>query len=367
MKMTSKERILTALSREIPDRLPATIHQWQDYHLKNYMGGQSALEAFRDVGLDASITLFIPSICFNPDVLRTKEWKYNKKPVKGKNLINYHLETPEREMTFQIGYDDKTNWATDHLIKNDNDIYLLKKYLPVPKIDKKLFEKTYDQIGDDGILRTLVFGDQAGCWQDACVLYGTEQMIFATFDKPDWVHEFLNILLEKKLQFIEMNFPSLKVDLIETGGGASSNNVISPKIHEEFCLPYDKKMHDAIHDSGHKAVYHTCGGMTKILDLILENHCDASETLSPPGVGGDITEPDKVKSKLGKQLALIGGMDQSNILGSKPEDIRVEVKKLFKVYGKNGGYIISACDHFFDDVSRKNLLAYAEAARECVY
>ena len=31
--MTSKERLMCALHREKPDRLPVTVHQWQGYHL----------------------------------------------------------------------------------------------------------------------------------------------------------------------------------------------------------------------------------------------------------------------------------------------------------------------------------------------
>jgi len=51
--MTSKERMLAALNRETPDRLPITLHQWQGYHLEKYLGGISDLEAFRKFGLDA--------------------------------------------------------------------------------------------------------------------------------------------------------------------------------------------------------------------------------------------------------------------------------------------------------------------------
>ena len=51
--MTSKERMLRALAREKPDRLPATIHQWQPYHLDHYMGGVDALAAFKAAALHA--------------------------------------------------------------------------------------------------------------------------------------------------------------------------------------------------------------------------------------------------------------------------------------------------------------------------
>ena len=47
MSMTSKERMMRALDREKPDRLPVTIHQWQQYHLDQYIGGMDALDAFK--------------------------------------------------------------------------------------------------------------------------------------------------------------------------------------------------------------------------------------------------------------------------------------------------------------------------------
>lgn len=64
---------------------------------------------------------------------------------------------------------------------------------------------------------------------------------------------------------------------------------------------------------------------------------------------------------------MIGGMDQANILTAGTEgEIRSEVRRLFKGFGEDGGYIMSACDHFFD-TPVENLRIYADAARECVY
>jgi uroporphyrinogen-III decarboxylase len=191
------------------------------------------------------------------------------------------------------------------------------------------------------------------------------ELILRTFDKPDWVHELLRILLEKKLQFIE-SMKGAKFDLVETGGGAASSTVISPKIHEEFCLPYDRKLHDALHDLGFKVVYHTCGGTKGIEEFIVANGADASETLAPVSIGGN-QEPWEFKEKIGNRLALIGGMDQHNVLTvGTPEEIRSAVFTLFEKVGKDGGYILSCADHFFD-TPPENLRIYAEAARECVY
>jgi uroporphyrinogen-III decarboxylase len=222
-------------------------------------------------------------------------------------------------------------------------------------------------VGDAGVLRGFVWGDQAGCWQHACCLMDVNNLILEAHDNPDWLHRLLGILLEKKLRFIEESLKNACFDLIETGGGAGSDTVISPAMHREFCLPYDRQLHQALHDVGHLATYHTCGGMMHILNLIGENGADASETLSPPGIGGNISEPDKVREVFAGKLAMIGGLDQMNILTTgTAAQIRAEVRRLFDGFGREGGYIMSAADHFFD-APVENIRIYAEAARECVY
>lgn len=364
--MTSKERMLIALSNGKPDRLPVTIHQWQPYHLDKYMNGMSDIEANRACGLDASINFFE---AIEP---QSKNWRVSSKIERtdGGLLTHYTIETPEGVLTISEGSNAMTTWIVEHLIKNEDDIYLLKKYRPIPQLNREKAIKVYDELGDGGILRTFIFGKQGGCWQDACELYGMENLIMATFDKPDWVEEFLEILLQQKLAYIVKNLPKMPFDLIETGGGAASNTVISPAIHRQFCLPYDIRIHDTLHILGYKCVYHTCGGMTKILGSIKVNHCDASETLSPAGIGGDIfTDYDAklIYNELHPQLALIGGFDQFNILEcGTPEQISDEVGRLYEIFGRDGGYIISASDHFFG-APMENLMAFANAAKQFVY
>jgi len=239
--------------------------------------------------------------------------------------------------------------------------------MPVARLNRDNVAAAYDALGDDGILRGFVWGDQAGCWQHACCLMDLTGLIYQCVDNPDGVHRLLEVLLEKKLRFIAESLAGATFDLIETGGGASSDTVISPTMHREFCLPYDRKIHDALHDAGHKVTYHTCGGMMHILDCISENGTDASETLSPPGTGGNITEPEKVREAFAGKVAMIGGMDQFNVLtAGTPEEIRREVHRLFEGFGRDGGYLLSASDHFFH-TPPANLHAYARAARECTY
>jgi len=362
--MTSRERMLTALGRGVPDRVPATVHQWQAYHLKHFLGGRSDLEAFRYFGLDAAISVF--------DVnqgLTTPEWQVESRryPLEDGNFrLEYTITTPAGVLTQLDEGNEQTTWTVKELIKRPEDMLLVKKYLPVPLLDHDIVHTRKQALGDSGILRGFVFGDQGGPWQQACCLHGTERMIYATFDNPAWVHELLRALTDKKLQYIEQSLAGAPFDLVETGGGAASSTVISPMIFKNFCLPYDRQLHDALHSVGHKVVYHTCGGMMAILDLIVQNGCDASETLSPEAVGGDAV-PAEIKHRIGDKVCLIGGLDQINILtGGTPDEVRREVRRLFETFGPGGGYMMCVSDHFFE-APPENLLAYAEAARECVY
>jgi uroporphyrinogen decarboxylase len=375
MSMTPKERMMRALAGEKPDRLPVTVHQWQQYHLDTYLGGMDALGAFKACGLDASIQYFeamgqfwIPNA--DRSVAQTPEWREEIRVVQSDpddRLLDHTITTPRGQLTYKTGGNRTTTWITEYLIKKHDDVELVEKFMPVAKLNKQAITAEYNRIGDAGILRGFVWGDQAGCWQHACCLMSEEQLILECMDHPDWVHRLLQALLERKLRFIEESLSGARFDLIETGGGASSDTVISPKLHREFCLPYDRKIHDALHRLGHRSTYHTCGGMMHILDLIVENGTDVSETLSPPGVGGNITAPEKVRAVFGGKVSMIGGMDQFNILtsGTKPV-IQAEVRRLFEGFGKAGGYVCSASDHFFE-APVENLKAFAAAARECLY
>ena len=114
---------------------------------------------------------------------------------------------------------------------------ILAAHSPRIGLDTASLRRDYDSLGDAGILRMFIIGHQGGCWQDACELYGTEKLIMATFDKPDWVHHFLEVLLSQKLAFIHDHMRGAAVDLVETGGGAASSTVISPSLHEGSAFP----------------------------------------------------------------------------------------------------------------------------------
>ena len=363
MTMTPRERLLTALARGTPDRMPATVHQWQFYHLNKHLGGITPLDAFRRFGLDASIQ-------FSPqDPVETPDWRISvttSRTAEGNTLTATTYATPKGTLREVFESNDTTAWVVERMIKDPDEIDLLRRYMPVPRLRIDAVRAMKAALGDDGILRGVPFGHQGGPWQDACCLFGTERMILSTFDDPTWAHAFVSIITAKRLEFIERELAGAPFDLFETGGGSGSSTVISPAIFREYCVPADRQIHDALHALGLRVVYHTCGGMMPILEDIVSNGCDASETLSPPEVGGD-ARPAELKRRIGDKVCLIGGLNQHQVLtDGTPDDVRRHVHGLFESYGVGGGYICSPSDHFFE-TPVANLEAYASAARECVY
>ncbi|HUT22968.1 MAG TPA: uroporphyrinogen decarboxylase family protein, partial [Sumerlaeia bacterium] len=127
-----------------------------------------------------------------------------------------------------------------------------------------------------------------------------------------------------------------------------------------------RQLHDAVHAMGFKVTYHTCGGTLGLEEMIVANGCDVSETLAPPSVGGS-QEPWEFRQKIGNRLALIGGVDQHNVVTVGTEwEIRAKVFELFEKVGCEGGYICSMADHFFETPPEK-IEIFAKAARECEY
>ena len=374
--MTGRDRLLATLKGEKADRCPATVHQWQSWHLANIMGVRDEIDAFEATGLDAVVyagDCMLPTA--NPDWIISETARERGGDEAGVFDLDILVRTPAGTLSGKAVRTPFTTTFTEYLFKNPEDIHLFQAFCPVPVYDPEALILRKRRLGDLGILRTGTNGPQGSPWQDACFWYGTEAMIYRAFDDPVWTHEWLRILQDKKLEFYERNLkPNCGVfEMIETGGGAASNTVISPNMFEEFCLPYDIEQHAFIRDCdpGIAISYHTCGGMMRILDLIGANGCSVSETLSPVGCGGDIREGDderEVKSKLGSKVLLMGGFNQIQILTDGTEaDIRDEVLRCFRAYGGNGGYIMMCSDHFFH-AGAGNLLAYGRAVRElCRY
>jgi hypothetical protein len=379
--------LLTALDGKQPDRLPVTTHHLMPYFLQTHMNGISEAEFFELFGLDPTTwvwdqkpdagagdywtTIDADAIGCGMRWITSDNWRIEVASVsRARNrATRYEIVTPAETLSMVLEESSHSVWVVEKLIKRKSQIELIEKYAPRTLCDVGAIDRRTEAMGGHGILRGSVPGfeiyGQPGCWQDAAVLYGIEQLIMETFDDPQWVHEFLEILKWRKLANVA-SMEGARLDLIEHGGGDASSTVISPKIFSEFVAPYDEEIIAAAHRIGLKVVYHTCGGMMAILEQIADMGPDAMETFTPPSLGGD-TNMREAKKRIGHRICMIGGFDQARFFqGCTPAETRRAVRQCFEEAGEGGGFILSPSDHFFDaDVEL--IRAFADEARRCRY
>jgi len=384
--MNPKERFIAALEHKKTDRLPFTTHHLMPSFLQHFTDGMSNQEFFENFGIDP-INWVIAYACskergeyFDPyhtqigflEARRvvSDNWRVQVEILdEHENTTRFSIITPEKTLSHVLQSNEHTTWQRDFLIKEKSDIELLAKYMTYPRCDVAEINRTAEEYGNRGMIRGHImafegFG-QPGCWQDAACLYGTQELIITSFEDPQWVHTFLKILQERKIEYIK-SLQGAKYDLLELGGGDASTTVISPDIFNEFVAPYDAQLIEFAHQAGQRIVYHTCGGMMPVLEDIAAMKPDAMETFTPVGMGGDV-DLAKAKLRIGDKVCMIGGFDQFHFFtGCTEEDTRSEVRRCFEAAGKNGGYILSPSDHFFE--ADLNLIrAFADEAGKCYY
>jgi uroporphyrinogen decarboxylase len=374
-KMSSKQRMLAAIERKKPDRLPVTTHHVMKYFLDKYMGGISSYGFFEHFGLDP-IVWTVPltpngkkgEYHENGNIM-SDNWRIVSQPIDNEKYVTVRrsIITPKGTLTTVLQSNEYTTWVSEHLIKQKSDIEMISDYVTHPLCDKAAVEAEVDSYGDKALIRGHIpgfdFFGQPGCWQDAACLVGIEKLILLTYDDPAWVNELLEILRQRKLSFIR-SLKGVRYDLLELGGGDASSTVISPDIFDAFVAPFDSELISEAHKSGQKIVYHTCGGMMPLLENIASMAPDAMETFTPPAMGGD-TDLAEAKRRIGDKVCMIGGFDQHNFFTNcSPDETRKEVRRCFEAAGQNGGFILSPSDHFFD-ADPELIAAYTDEAKTC--
>jgi hypothetical protein len=365
----------------MPDRLPATTHHLMPSFLR--VAGLSERAFFDRYGLDAiqwAAPLVATGTC-RPDPRWERgleswshvsdAWQVERTDASDTafRTIRYRIVTPRGSLSMVLQDDGRTTWVAERLLKLKTDLDLLAEYAPVAACDPQAVESARVAIGERGIVRGAIPGvplyGQPGCWQDAAVLVGIQELILQTYEDPAWVEALLAVLRDRKLAFVQST-SGAPFDLLELGGGDASSTVISPRLFERFVAPFDAPLIAAAHAAGQRIVYHTCGGMMPLLGQIAGMAPDAMETFTPKAMGGD-ARLGEAKARIGSRVCMIGGFDQFHCFtGCTPADTRRAVRNAFEQAGGGGGFILAPSDHFFE-AEDALIRAFADEARTCVY
>jgi len=194
-------------------------------------------------------------------------------------------------------------------------------------------------------------------------LRGTTQFLMDMVDNPTLVHELIEVCQSHDIPAMQ-RMVAAGMDVVVFGDDYADKNstLMSPKHFKEFILPGLKRAVDAAHEAGAYVVKHTDGNIMGILDMIVDTGIDGLNPLEPQA-GMDIG---LIKEKYGDRIALVGNIDCGYLLSQAPvEEVREVTRRTIELAAPGGGYCLSSSNSIHSSVKPENFLACIETLREC--
>jgi len=348
-EMTGRERWEAALRREKPDRLPMDYRATEEFTAKllKHTGYENLGAFFERYGID--------------------NWRSLAPRYTGP------ARTDGADM-----YGCKFTYADYGTgVYRECSYHPLAHYGSVGEIEKEYAWPSADHFDYSGIKEdarnNLHRPLMAGGWEPFLTyknLRGEEQSYIDLLENPELCRYIMGKLFEfaykKTMRTLEeADGLALLSDCSEDLGG-QTGLLYSPALIREFFLPLHVKMIDMQHSYGAKVVWHTDGAARGILpDLI--------------GLGIDVLDPvqwrcpgmerEGLARDFGGGIIFHGSIDNQWTLpfGSE-EDVRAEVRENFRIFGRNGGYIMGPCHNLQAVGPAENAVAmYETGLEECRY
>jgi len=204
----------------------------------------------------------------------------------------------------------------------------------------------------------LVYGF-ADVWQRPALVRGWEGMFLDMVERPDWAdflcRKFTDFYLEDYTRAAEVSRGRIDLYLLISDLGSQHGPLISLPMFRQCVAPYLKEMIDRIHHLGARVLFHSCGAIWLFIPDLIELGVDVLDPIQP--VGPDMT-PERLKADFGDRLCFHGGIDMQKLLPcGTPEQVRAEVRRYCETLGKGGGYILGPAHFFQPDVPPENVLA----------
>ncbi|MEI8121504.1 MAG: uroporphyrinogen decarboxylase family protein [bacterium] len=110
-------------------------------------------------------------------------------------------------------------------------------------------------------------------------------------------------------------------------------------------------------------LYHTCGAVTEFLDDLIEIGVDILNPVQVSATGMDTAQ---LKKRFGKRLSFWGGgCDTQNVLNrGTPDQVRAEVRRRIRDLAPGGGFVFNPVHNIQAGVPVENIIAMFDTARE---
>jgi MtaA/CmuA family methyltransferase len=116
-----------------------------------------------------------------------------------------------------------------------------------------------------------IMGWVEGALAEAADLRGMMNLMIDLRERPEWVKELLEFLVEIEVEFARAQVRA-GAEVIGLGDAVASQ--ISPAMYREFALPYEQRIFRAVRELGAVARLHICGNTTHLLEDMKRSGAD---------------------------------------------------------------------------------------------
>jgi uroporphyrinogen decarboxylase len=202
------------------------------------------------------------------------------------------------------------------------------------------------------------------CWY----LRGLEQWFCDLLTQP----EFCEAMLEQTLKFwmdwfrVFLDEVGDVVDVIMIGDDIAGQNgpLFNPDLYRAIVKPRHKKLVQYIRSrTKAKIWYHTCGGCRALVPDLLDNGIDI---LNPVQTSARDMDPADLKRQFGRDLVFWGGgCDAQHVLPrGTPAEVAENARRHVKAFMPGGGYVFNNVHNIQGEVPPENVVALFDTAYE---
>ena len=348
--MTSKERFSRMFQHKEADRVPifdspwaGTIARWEREGMPKGMDWRDYFDTDKVSTISVDITP-----------------RYEKKVLE--ETDDYRIVTSEWGVTMkQFKEQDSTPEFLDFTVTTPEAWEKAKARMTVSKdrVDWKRLERDYAQWQQEGhwIEGMFWFGfDVTHSWT-----VGTETMLIAMIEEPEWVEDMFDTYLDRSIQHFNMIWDAgYRFDSIfwYDDMGYKNTPFFSNEMYRSLLQKYHKKAVAWAHDHGIYARLHSCGDIMPLLPDIMDTGIDALNPIEIKA-GMDVF---KIKQDYGDRLVLHGGINA--VLWDDKEAIVEAIRQAVPVLKENGGYIFASDHSIPNSVSLENMRSIINTVKE---
>jgi uroporphyrinogen decarboxylase len=363
--MKHRERVLMALSHQVPDRCPMQISFTPEFATR--------LEAdlrLKDRGFHnphGGGNTYLLERTLDEDMLLTSVGWVNGYYQEGYQDVDSYQD--EWGVTWRtVGYqtrfgNGKYTEPFGHPFADDDRII---GYSAPDPMRPSLYTEAQSVINDFKDEYWIVGVTPTTIFEAAWALRGYEQLLIDMATDPDRANGVLDIPYFYH-KAVTQQLVRLGVDMVWLGDdvGGQYSMLMSPKMWRTYLKPRMAELISALRliNPQVKIAYHTDGVVYPIIPELIEIGIDILNPIQPMAM-----DPQKLKAEYGDRLCFWGSLDiQQTLPFGTPAEVKEEVITRIKTIGRGGGLIIGPTHNLQLDTPPENFWAMVDTIRETPY